>query len=163
MLNYNVTKEYEVVRSEECRCSSCGERTTVSLLREVRTVSVLIVISQVEYNYHLACAGCQALFHVRRDRATDGRHTIDELMGMAGRREFPLVIPFVFLVWIACLPIPLAPLVVAWKQNAHRIYFGDLSRKLFTALLVISVGLNLIWLTYIVVIIIQGHPTPPPE
>ena len=146
LLHVSVKDNYEVVKSEVAICKNCNCECTLHLLREVRKVSYLIVLSSTEITYHLTCSGCKALYFIEKKLLSElGDAKLASLMERTNSREYPFTLRFLFLIWPLCLGGPLVSLIIAWQANDYRVYFGDSSRTYFKFMFFLTIIANLYW------------------
>lgn len=139
-------KKYEVIRSEQVVCKNCKAHSPVHLLKEMRKVTALFVFSSTHSSYHIACSRCKAIYFVKDTLFNElGDSSLDKFMEGTGNREYPLMLRLLFLMWVVCIFMPLVGLIMAWKTNEYKIYFGNRSTKFYKWMLWISILINAGW------------------
>jgi hypothetical protein len=145
LLHVSEEKDFTIIKTEVAECPECGCKVNIGLIKEVRVVKAMIILKQTEIKYRLACSKCKTMFTIGRAEAETATLSIPDMMRLTSGKEFPVMIRILFFLWVMAIILPIANLIIAWKLNAYRPYFGDASKLGFKVLFGISLLYN-IWM-----------------
>ncbi len=158
LIHVTETKTYDVLRSEPAECKTCHALGDMHLLRENRIVTTMFVISNTSVSHHLACARCKALYLISKHLLRElGPAPLAVYLARTGRREYPLMLRLLFVLWTMWGLMPIIGLIFLWKIQPYRMYFGHASRLYYRIMQILTLAVNAGWAYFMVTAINERH------